>query len=223
MRARDIMTRDVVVVTPSTPIRHAVQLILQRRISGLPVVDAEGNLVGIITEADLLLKEVDPKPGAPVLNWFGGSLWLERWVSDYRKMEGRTVGEVMTHNVVTAEEETSVHELANRMVQLQINRLPIMQERQVVGIVTRADILKVFLRQDDVLAREARRIADEFTLMGEEVRVMAYRGVIVVSGRVASPGRQNALLERLWKIDGVIGIDDRDLGYKVPEPVSLTE
>lgn len=222
MRARDIMTKAVITVTPSTPIQDVVQIMLERRISGLPVVDATGNLVGIITEADLLIKEADPKPGVPVMNWFGGSLWLERWVSGHRKLEGRTAGEVMTHNIVTAEESTPVHELANRMMQQQVKRLPIVRDRQLVGIVTRADILKVFLRQDDALARDAHRIADEFRLAGEELRMMAYRGVIVVSGRI-TVGRRNALLHRLWEIDGIIGIDDRDLSYTAPASAHFKE
>src|SRR3989304_1217283 len=153
------MSSPVLTVAPETPGRDAVQLMLGNHVSGLPVVDARGHLVGVITEADLLLKEVEPKPPTPVVEWAGPWLWFERWVGAHRQAEGGTVGEVMTHHVVTADEETPVHELAARMVRHQINRLPIVRGREVVGIVTRADILKGFLRSDEDLAAGAARPA----------------------------------------------------------------
>ncbi len=217
MKAKDIMTTPVITVTSQTPVRDAVQLMVERSISGLPVVDESGRLVGIVTEADLLLKEAEPRPAHPVVEWFGHWLWLERRVSGYRKVEGRTVGEVMTHNVVTAEEETPVHEIASRMVRHRVNRLPIVRGGQVVGIVTRADILKVFLRQDAALAAEAQRIVDEFVQDAEDVQISVERGTIAVRGRVASPARRDLLLSQIRGIDGVIAVDDRDLGYLYPE------
>lgn len=222
MRAKDIMTRDVVTVKRSMPIRQVVRLMLERRISGLPVVNSDGSLAGILTEADLMIKETDPKPSLPVLSWFGNLLWLERMVSGHRKLEGLTAGDVMTHNVVTAEEDTPVHDLANRMMQFQVKRLPIIQHKHVVGIVTRADVLKVFLREDEALVREARRVIEEFAVPGEELGATAFRGVIIVGGRIGA-GRLNALVQRLWKIDGVIGIDDRDVTHIVPQAPLFTE
>src|SRR3990172_6228697 len=100
------MSSPVLTVAPETPVRDAVQLMLGNHVSGLPVVE-----------------------------WAGPWLWFERWVGAHRKAEGRTVGEVMTHHVVTADEETPVHELAARMVRHQINRLPIVRGREVVGTV----------------------------------------------------------------------------------------
>lgn len=211
------MTAPVVTVAPQTRVRDAVQLMVERGISGLPVVDESGHLVGILTEADLLLKEAEPRPSHPVVEWFGHSLWLERRLSGYRKVEGRTVGEVMTHNVITAEEETPVHDIASRMVRYRVNRLPIIRGGQVVGIVTRADILKVFLRKDAALAAEAQQIVGEFVQDGEEVRISVERGIVAVRGSVASPMRREMLLGQIRGIDGVIAVDDRDLGYLYPE------
>src|SRR3989304_1837055 len=110
------------------------------------------------------------------------------------RAEGRAVGEVMTPHVITADEETAVHELAARMVRHQINRLPIVRGREVVGIVTRADILKAFLRSNEDLAAEAQRIVDDFIRPLEEVRASVKRGVLVLRGRLASPGRRATLL-----------------------------
>ena len=221
--AKAIMTAPVITITPEMAVRDAVQILVERHISGLPVVNAAGELVGIVTEADLLYKEATPKPAEPLLRWFGRSLWLERLVGAYRKVEGRTVGDVMTHNVITATEDTPVHVLASRMVRFGVNRLPIVRDRTVVGIVTRADVLKVFLRSDELLEREARKILAEFLLFGEEVGVSAARGVYALRGVVGSPGRRQALLTRLWSVDGVVAIDDRDLKEAYQESAAMWE
>lgn len=223
MQAKEIMSTPVLTVAPETPVRDAVQLMLGNHVSGLPVVDARGHLVGVITEADLLLKEVEPKPPTPVVEWAGPWLWFERWVGGHRKAAGRTVGEVMTHHVVTANEETPVHELAARMMRHQINRLPIVRGREVVGIVTRADILKVFLRCDEELAAEAQRIVGDYIRPREEVRAAVKRGVLVLRGRLASPGRRATLQQQLEHIDGLIAIDATDLEHAFPEHVRSGE
>ena len=211
LSAKTIMSAPVVTIRPETPVRDAVRMMLDRHISGLPVVDDAGRLTGIFTEADLLPKEAQLPVSEPLLGWFGRSLWLERLVTGHRKVEGRTVGEVMTHNVVTAEEETPVHVLASCMMRYGVNRLPIVRAGQVVGIVTRADVLKVFLRGDELLEREGRRLLDDFLVYGEEVGLSVDRGVFVLHGVIGSPGRRQALLRRLWNVDGVVAIDDRDL------------
>lgn len=223
MKAKDIMTSPVITVTAHTPIRDAVRLMLERRISGLPVVDRAGNLVGIVTEADLLLKEAAPRPGAPVVDWIGRWLWLERWLSAHRKAEGRTVGEVMTHNVIVADEDTTVHVLASRMMRFQVNRIPVVRGRQLVGIVTRADILRLFLRNDQALLDDARRVVKEFALFGEEIQVSVDHGVVVLRGRVAAPGRRTRLLQRVEEIDGIVTVDDEELTHSYPETVGSWE
>lgn len=223
LTAKDIMTTPVVTVTPQTAIRDAVRTLLERHISGLPVVGEDGRLVGIVTEADLLIKKAAPRPAEPVLPWFGRSLWLERRVTAWRKAEGRTVGEVMTRNVVTADEETPVHVLASRMVRFGINRLPIVRGDRVVGIVTRADVLKVFLRSDGLIEHEARKVLEDFLRFGEEVALAVDRGVVVLRGLVASPGRRAALLSRLWTIDGVVAIDDRELRQAYRDSAAVWE
>lgn len=223
LTARAIMSAPVITVPPEMPVREAVGLMLDRHISGLPVVDGSGRLVGIITEADLLPKEAQVRAAEPLVEWFGRSLWLERMVTGHRKVEGRTVGEVMTHNVVTAEEDTPVHVLAARMMRYGINRLPIVRAGRVVGIVTRADVLKVFLRGDDLLEREGRRLLDDLLVYGEEVGLTVEGGVFILRGVVGSPGRRQLLLRRLRDIDGVVAIDDRELREAYRETAATWE
>jgi CBS domain-containing protein len=223
LTAKTIMSAPVVTVRPESSVRDAVRLMLDRHISGIPVVESDGRLVGIITEADLLPKEAQPPVSEPLVGWFGHSLWLERLVTGHRKVEGRTAGEVMTHNVVTAEEETPVHVLASRMMRYSVNRLPIVRAGQVVGIVTRADVLKVFLRSDELLEHEGRRLLDDVLVYGEEVGLSVDRGVFILRGVVGSPGRRQVLLRRLWAIDGIVAIDDRDLREAYRETAATWE
>ena len=112
--AREIMSRPVITVSPDTPFRDIVTIMLRHKISGLPVVDEHGRLLGVATEADLLHKEEAPHPQPALIPWHGSSLRLERILDRHRKSEAMTAGELMTENVVTATEETSVHELAHQ-------------------------------------------------------------------------------------------------------------
>jgi len=223
MLAKDIMTARVIRATTQTPLRDAVRLMLEHRISGLPVTDDFGHLVGVVTEADLLVKEAKPHPQPPLVEWFGRFLWLERWLSPARKAEGRSVGEVMTHNVVTADEQTPVEELASRMLRYRVNRLPVVRDGAVVGIVTRADVLKVFLRSDETIAAQCRRLVGDFLTAGEDVGIDVDRGVVLVRGRVASPGRRSELLQQMWMVDGVIAVDDCDLLHGYPKYLLMGE
>src|SRR3972149_2205840 len=92
VQAKEIMSSPVLTVAPETPVRDAVQLMLGNHVSGLPVVDARGHLVGVITEGDLLLQEVGPKPPPPVVEWAGPWLWFERWGGGHSPREGGAVG-----------------------------------------------------------------------------------------------------------------------------------
>lgn len=223
LTAKSIMSAPVITVRPEMPVRDAVSLMLDRHVSGLPVVDGDGRLLGIVTEADLLPKEAQSRVSEPLVEWFGRSLWLERLVTGHRKVEGRTVGEVMTHNIITAEEDTPVHVLASKMMRYGVNRLPIVRDDRVVGIVARADVLKVFLRSDELLEREGRRLLDGLLVFGEEVGLSVERGVFVVRGLVGSPARRQILLRRLWEIDGVVAVDDRELREAYRETAATWE
>src|SRR5262249_28663118 len=144
--AREVMTTPGITVSPDTPFGNIVAIMLKHRISGVPVVDEGGRLVGIVTEADLLLKEEEPRAQPALIPWHGSSLRLERIRDRHRKAEGRTAGALMTENVVSATEDATAHHLAHLMLARDVNRVPIVRDGRVVGIVTRADVLKVFTR-----------------------------------------------------------------------------
>jgi CBS domain-containing protein len=143
MVAREIMTKDVVTVKIDTTVPEVARLMATKGISGVPVLDDTDCLVGMVTENDLLLRHGHPK-SPPRLALFG--LWVvpdEAVETAYKSARPAAVAEdVMTRHVVTFAEDDDVDDIAEAMVRKDINRVPIMRDCKLVGIVSRADILK---------------------------------------------------------------------------------
>lgn len=144
MKAADVMTTAVICIKPDATVLDAARLLLSERISALPVVDPAGDLVGIVSEGDLIHRTE-----------LGLEKRVSRWkalfeddrslAEDYLKAHGRTVRDVMTHPVVMAEEETALSVVAERMDQFGIKRLPVVRDGKVVGIVSRANLLQALI------------------------------------------------------------------------------
>ena len=126
MIAKDIMTINVCTIRPEANAQEAAQLLSQKRISGLPVVNPDGKIIGIVTEADIISKV---------------------------NREGLLVADIMSHEVITVDEETSVSEIASLLTQRRIKRVPVVQKGKLVGIVSRADIVNA-VAQGHVIIRE---------------------------------------------------------------------
>ncbi|MBD2100506.1 CBS domain-containing protein [Leptolyngbya sp. FACHB-261] len=141
----DIMTRDLVVVRPETPLKEAIQILAERRISGFPVVAEDGKLVGVLSETDLMRQEAGAVPPAYIL-FLDSVIYLEspnRYERDLQKALGQTVGEVMTRKPITITAAASLREAARVMADRKINRLPVVDSAdRVIGIVTRGDIVR---------------------------------------------------------------------------------
>ncbi len=143
MQARDVMTGSVVTVTPETTVPALVNLLLSRNISGVPVVDAAGALVGVVTEGDLVRRAelgTERKRGA----WrafFTGTATL---AEDYVRSHGTRVSDLMTTNVVTVRPEAPLSEIADLMELRKIRRVPVVDGGRVVGIVSRANLLRAW-------------------------------------------------------------------------------
>jgi len=146
-KAKDIMTAPVVTVTPETSVRHLARLLLEHRINGVPVVDDTGALLGIVTQADLI--DQSKRLHIPtVVALLDSVIFLEspkRFERDLRKMAGTTVGEIYTRDVVTADEETTVEQIATLMADRRVNTIPILREGTLVGVVGRGDIVRSLL------------------------------------------------------------------------------
>jgi len=152
MRAHQIMTRSVTTVTPETTILEAANIMLQRHISGLPVVDTAGKLVGIVSEGDFLRRSeigTQRKRG----RWLKFLLGAGKAATDFVHEHGRKVSEVMTQDPLTITEDTPLEEIVAKMESDGVKRLPVMNGDKLVGIVSRANLLQA-------VASLARDIAD---------------------------------------------------------------
>jgi CBS domain-containing protein len=141
----DVMTPDPLSVQPQTPLKEAIQLIVEHRISGLPVVDEAGKLVGIISETDLVWQEAGVDP-PPYIMFLDSVIYLRnpaRYEKDVHKALGQTVGEVMSDQPVTVEPDKTLREAAHLMNEKNVSRLPVLDDSgTVVGILTRGDIVR---------------------------------------------------------------------------------
>ena len=141
VNAKNVMTAPVVSIEPDAPVLQAVQIMLQRHISGLPVIDKDGNLVGMVTEGDFLRRiEVGTQRRRP--RWLEFLVGPGRLADEYRRLHGRKVADLMTRELFTVSEETSVKQIVELMESRRIKRVPVVRERHVVGIISRANLLQ---------------------------------------------------------------------------------
>ena len=140
MKASDVMTRRVLTVEPNASVLKAIGLMLQNRISGLPVIDTNGVLVGLVTEGDFLRRtETTTEKRRP--RWLEFLIGPGRLADEYVKTHARKVDEIMTREPRTITEDTPLEEVVQIMERHKIKRLPVMQGKQLVGIVSRANLL----------------------------------------------------------------------------------
>lgn len=149
----DVMNRDVVTVKPETPINDAIHLLAERKISGLPVVNDEGKLVGVLSESDLMWRESGVTPPAYIMV-LDSVIYLEnpaRYERELHKALGQTVKEVMTEkSITTIRPEQPLAKAAQLLLQRDIRRLPVVDEHNhLVGILTRGDVMRIIAADAD--------------------------------------------------------------------------
>lgn len=203
-KVASVMTKDVVAVTSGTGYKEIVERMRERGVSAVPVIDGERQVIGIVSEADLLLKEEQPAPrlGNALLHTKG----------DATKAEGRNAADLMTAPVVTVGPEATLAEAARLMHRRRVKRLPVVDEEgRLVGIVSRADLLQPFLRSDESIAEEVRTAVLLQTLVidPEAVTVAVEDGVVRLEGELETRSLA-AIAARLVKaVDGVVAVDNR--------------
>jgi len=152
MKARDVMTWGIISVEPDASVERAALLMLQNEISGLPVVDPKGNLVGIVTEGDFLRRgEIGTQRRRP--RWLEFVIGPGRLATEYVRTSGRKVSEIMTPNPHTLTPDTPLEEIVSVMERHRIKRLPVLEDGKAVGIVSRANLMHPLAG----LAREAKK------------------------------------------------------------------
>jgi CBS domain-containing protein len=220
MLARDVMTTEVVSVGPETTVAEIASLLIQRRISAVPVLEG-GRLVGIVSEGDLMRRpETDTDPGSsPWLSLFAGpGVAPDR----FSKAHGMSAREVMTRDVVTVAPDTPLDEIAKLLESRRIKRVPVVEGSRLVGIVSRANLLHGLIARrgggepvEDSTERDRRIRAEVQKLLGknrwlerEHMNLVVGDGVVHVWGIVRSDEHRNALHAALRAIPGVKSIED---------------
>ena len=206
MNVRDLMTTEVLTVSPETPLKDAAALLAGHGISGLPVCDEDGCVLGIVSEGDILFKERGPREpstsqdSAPPL----GSRFQE-----VAKESARTAGEAMTAPAVTIAPERPAAAAARMMLDHGVHRLPVVRDGVLLGIVTRADLVRAFTRTDAEIERELREdvLARTMWVAPGRVELEVRNGVVTLTGRLHT--RTDAeLLDRLaGRVPGVLSVD----------------
>jgi CBS domain-containing protein len=216
----DVMTRAVVSVAADTAIEEAAQLMVRHGVSGLPVLDAAGALVGIVTEGDLLRRvELGTEP--PRHGWLTLLLAPARLARDYVASHARHVGEIMTHSVVTVDAAAPLSDVVALMDSLQIKRLPVLDGGRLAGIVSRADLLRALAGllpapSAPALASDAdirRLIVEECRaqpwLAKAHVEVLVRDGAVELRGVVMDVSYREALRVIAENVPGVRRVEDR--------------
>ena len=147
MKAKDIMTHDPITIGPKTNIREIAEILTTHNISGLPVVGEDGAVLGIVSEGDLMRKEIAPKT-PDVLSILGAIIYyngLKEYQQAFRKMSATTAEEIMTARVVTVQQHEDVSQVGQIMLDHAIKRVPVLAGNQLVGIISRSDIVKMLL------------------------------------------------------------------------------
>lgn len=144
MQAKDIMTTEVITVTPGETVEGLIKLLIEKRISGVPVVNEEKEVVGIVSEGDLMVRVGELHPPS-FLNILGGVIYLDdpdEFRRELKKVAAVKVEDMMTENPLVVDETASVEKIATLMQDAGINRVPVLKDGRLTGIVTRADIIK---------------------------------------------------------------------------------
>ncbi len=210
---RDVMTRSVVVVHDSTPFKELVRRMQEHRVSAVPVVDADGHVLGIVSEADLILKE------DPYLDGDAHLFERRRTRLEREKHAAATAGALMTAPAVSIGPDASLAEAARVLTDRGIKRLPVVDDDgRVVGVVSRSDLLKVFLRSDVDIQRAVREDVIRRTLWIDPItiRVVVRDGVVTVEGQVERRSLVPVLIGLVRAVDGVVDVDNR-LSYEVDD------
>jgi predicted transcriptional regulator len=193
MRVQDVMTADVATARRDTTLKDAARALAAQRISGMPVVDDTGAVVGVLSEADVIGKErtdiANPKAGTG--------------------LEARTVGDAMSSPAITVEPYWPLASVAEQMVERGVNRLPVVQNGRLVGIVTRADLVRAFARSDDDITAEVRELValqQELYRDDNPIDVSNAGGEVSLAGEVRRRDEAEIIPRMARTVPGVVSV-----------------
>lgn len=219
LTARDLMTRTVHTIRADAPIEQAVAALTRRGVSALPVVDGDKRVIGMISEGDLFRRRELGTNNRRRKGWLEILVNVDRLARDYIRSHARTVRDVMTTKIVSATEDTSAAEIADMLEAHRIKRLPVTRDGKLVGIVSRADLVRALVGRSEKSrkAGDARVIQEAFMqrlrrqpwTVGASVNIVVSDGVVELWGNVATEEQARALGVMAESIAGVTGVRNR--------------
>lgn len=213
MKIEDVMTREPKAVSEGTSLKDVARVLAESGISGLPVTDDSGFVVGVVSEADIIGKEAGAEHGRSLLGRLlhGG---------EQPKLDARTAGEAMTAPALTIAADREVAEAARTMTERSVNRLPVVDEDgKLVGIVTRADLVRAFLRSDAEIERELREdvVAHKLWIDPSNLQITVENGEVALRGKVDSKADAELLEYFATRVPGVVSVHST-LRWEMDEP-----
>lgn len=203
----DVMTTSVVSVHRSTPLKEVAQALIDNRISGVPVVDVDGAVLGVVSEADLLVKEqgADAINHRPLARFIGESTESRAQLA---RLGAVNAAEAMTAPAITITSNRSIHEAAAIMTARRVNRLPVVDDGRLVGIVSRADLVRAYVRSDAELAATIRQdvILRMMWLDPAMFTVVVKDGVASISGRVERRSTAEMIEHSVRMMPGIVAV-----------------
>jgi CBS domain-containing protein len=217
MKAKDIMTTKVATVGPDMPVNAIAALLLERHISAVPVIDDDRRILGIVSEGDLMRRgETERRPSW----WLAAFSNAEELAREFTKTRGIRAKDVMTREVLTVTEETPIATIAELLEKRRIKRVPVVRDGRIVGIVSRADLLRALAVQDIKpmvpVTQDDRVIRDQLLAVLKRepwadthlLNILVSDGVVHLWGLVGSDAEQKALRVAAETIPGVRGVED---------------
>jgi CBS domain-containing protein len=206
MRVSDVMTKDVVTLSPTMSLKEAAALLSERNIGGAPVVDGD-EIVGVLSETDILYKERGPSSNERLVD----RLFSGQGAAEAAKVAAESVGDAMTSPTVTIDHWESVAATAEKMLAVRVNRLPVVKEGKLVGIVTRHDLISVFSRPDQAIEYDIRHdvVEGSFGLHPATVAITVRDGKVKLRGHVDTPLAAELIPVAARRVPGVVSVDAR--------------
>jgi CBS domain-containing protein len=217
MNVAALMSTNIVSVLPSTTLADAVRIMIANRVSGLPVLESDGRLVGMITEGDLLRRtELESEGKQP--SWLKVFLMPARVAADYVATHGRHVSEVMTPNPISINPATDLAEVARLMLHKHVKRLPVLEAGRMVGIVSRSDVLRALARKlvevpeertdEEIGAYIKNEIAHAKWAPKSSIKVEVKEKVVNLEGTIFSDEERQAVIVIAENAPGVKEVQD---------------
>ena len=206
MKVRELMTVPPVSVTTDTPVRRIVELMAEHRVSGLPVVVADGTVVGVVSEGDLVVR--------------ADALGHHRWTSVHqgrfaavKPRDALVAGEVMTSPAYTIDENDELRLAARLLSRQRIKRLPVTREGKLCGVISRSDVMRVFLRPDSDIRSEIENdiLKNKVLDTAHDVHVDVHDGVVTLRGTVVRRTTADVIRFHVARVDGVTDVVDHML------------